>query len=89
MSNEITKFEVGQTYEMCSVCNYDSVWTYRVVKRTKYMVTLQQIVNGADRGETTRHRIDKKMSEYFGSERVMPTGSYSMAPILTAEKVAK
>ena len=36
----ITKFEVGQRYEMRSPCNYDCVWEYTVTKRTEKSVWL-------------------------------------------------
>ena len=76
------KFEVGHTYSMRSIGNQDCVWTYTVTARTAQTITLD---NGK---EVKRCRISKKYSEYRGAETVMPLGDYSMAPILSADKIA-
>ena len=75
-------FKIGSTYSMRSICNHDCVWTYTVVARTAKTITI------TDGEETIKCRIIQKISEYRGCETVYPLGQYSMAPSLTAEKVA-
>lgn len=72
------KFEVGKTYSMRSICNQECVWTYKVIARTACTVTLD------DGKEIKRCRISKGHSEIHGAETVLPLGSYSMCPTLTA-----
>lgn len=73
------KFEIGQTYQMRSICNHDCIWTYKVIARTAQTVTLE-----SDEGKTQKCRIAKKVSEWSNTETVYPLGSYSMAPSLRA-----
>jgi hypothetical protein len=69
------KFELGKTYKTRSICDHNCIISATIVKRTKKTVTLQD-------GKTFR------ISEYRGIEQFRPWGSYSMAPILSAEKIA-
>ena len=73
------QFEVGKTYSMRSIGDYDCIWTYKVTARTAQMITLVD-----DLGKVTKCRINKQATEYFKHECVKPLGSYSMAPILRA-----
>lgn len=36
----MTKFEIGKTYSMRSICNQDCVWTYTVTARTAKTITI-------------------------------------------------
>lgn len=72
------RFEVGKKYEMHSICNWDCVWSYTVIVRTAATITI------TDGKEVKKCRINKKISEYRGSESVYPLGNYSMCPILSA-----
>ena len=76
------KFEIGQQYSMRSACDHNCVWTYTVTARTTQTVTI------TDGKEVKRCRINKKVSEWRGAESVYPLGQYSMAPSLSADKVA-
>lgn len=76
------KFKVGKRYGMNSPCDHDCWWYYTVVSRTASTVTLAR-----DNGEVSRCRINKRDSEYLMAEAVRPLGSYSMCPILTADKI--
>ena len=82
---KMKQFEVGKKYSMRSACNHDCVWMYIVVDRTASTVVLQQVMNGKARGDKARFRIKKKYSEYCGAECVQPMGTYSMAPVLSAD----
>lgn len=72
------KFEVGKSYSVRSICNHDCIWTYTVTARTEVTITI------TDGKEFKKCRINKKISEYRGSESVYPLGNYSMCPILSA-----
>lgn len=63
---------------MRSICNHESVWTYKVIDRTAQTVTI------TDGKEIQKCRVSKKISEYRNAETVFPLGQYSMAPMLTA-----
>lgn len=80
----MTKFEIGKRYGMNSLCDQDCWWYYTVVSRTRCAVTLK-----SDRGEVKTCRVSKVISEMRNAEAVFPTGQYSMAPVLSADKVIR
>lgn len=72
------KFEVGQSYQCRSVCDWDCVWTFRVVSRTAKFITIVQ--------DNDPHEKPKRVGvrEYKGIEAASPLGTYSMAPVISA-----
>ena len=72
------KFETGTTYTMRSVCDHNAVWSFDVLRRTAKTVWL--IVDGNVRSF--------RVKVWNDCEEIMPLGSYSMAPRLTADSVA-
>ena len=85
---QIKKFKVGNQYSMRSACNHECVWTYKVLSRTACTVTLAQVMsNGKTKTDIITCRINKRLSEFCGAESVKPLGSYSMCPILSADKL--
>lgn len=76
----MTKFEIGKTYSMRSICDHECVWMYEVVARTDTTVTLKDITSDSIK----RCRISKQFSEMDGRETVKPLGTYSMCPMLRA-----
>lgn len=72
-------FEVGKTYTTRSACDHDCVISVRVLARTAKTI---KAVCG-HKGERTL-----RVSAYEGTETVKPWGSYSMAPVVTAERAA-
>ena len=78
------KFEVGNIYACRSICNYDCVWYFRVVSRTKSTIT---ILKDGEKNPVVK-RINKQVSETLDAESVYPLGNYSMVPILSADKSA-
>lgn len=72
-----TTFTVGTTYACRSFCDHDLVWTFTVTKRTARFVTLED-----GHGETRRVGV----RVWNGAEHCSPLGTYSMAPVLTADK---
>jgi len=76
--NNIKKFEVGATYFARSTGDYDCIYKYRVVKRTEKTITLD--------GDGWEKPQRKKVYDYNEIEHCRPEGSYSMAPIIGADK---
>lgn len=76
----MTQFQVGTAYFCRSVCNYDSVWTFKIASRTAKMIKTEC-------GKSLR--IHAPLTAMNNAETVFPLGRYSMAPILSADKVSK
>jgi hypothetical protein len=72
----MTAFEAGKTYSCRSICDWNCVYTFKVVKRTAMMVTIA----GGHRGTVAR-----KVKIRDGVETLDPHGRYSMSPILRAD----
>lgn len=79
---EIKRFEVGKTYQTRSICNNDCIISITVTARTDKTITV------IEHGETKRLRINEKSTEYHKAETVYPWGHYSMAPQISADKIA-
>lgn len=69
------KFRPGATYSTRSICDYDCVFSFRVVSRTDKTMTLNYL--GKSR------RVGIKVDE-TGCEFAFPLGRYSMAPVINA-----
>lgn len=78
-------FQIGKTYSTGEARDY--VWRFLVTARTAKTITIDQIVNGTPEGKPTRRKVTPFMSTATNVESVMPLGSYSMAPVLTADTV--
>jgi hypothetical protein len=72
---ETTKFIAGKTYATRSICDADMVIRETIVSRTAKTVKTAS-------GKSFR------VNEYDGVEFIKPWGSYSMAPRISADKVA-
>lgn len=70
----MTKFETGQTYYTRSIVDADTIVRVTVAKRTD-----KTIVTAA--GDRLRINV------WQGVEQVKPWGSYSMAPIVGADRL--
>lgn len=68
-------FEAGKTYWTRSVCDHDHIVRVTVASRTAKTIK-------TDKGKVFR------VYTYEGVERVKPWGSYSMCPIVGADRVA-
>lgn len=73
-------FTIGTEYSCRSICNYDTIFSFTVTKRTAKFITIVDKF-----GEVARVgvRIDSDGNEYAS-----PMGSYSMSPIIRASEVA-
>lgn len=72
----IIKFQVGRTYWTTSACDHECVFSFKVVRRTAKTVWVEY------HGRVTARRIT--IDDYYQAESIMPMGTYSMAPVLTA-----
>ena len=70
----MTRFETGKTYYTRSVADYDTIVRVTIAKRTD-----KTIVTAA--GDRLRINV------WQGVEQVKPWGSYSMAPIVGADRL--
>lgn len=84
-----TKFEVGKTYSCRSICDHNCIFSFVIVSRTGQSVVIRsttggnlpmqmEVIGGARR----------KLRVREGVEEIDPLGRYSMAPILSASKLA-
>ena len=71
------KFEVGKTYTTRSACDWDCIFSYRIVGRTAKTVTVERA-----NGDLVRRSVSPSWDN--AAEICFPTGKYSMAPIITA-----
>lgn len=72
-------FETGETYSTRSACDSNCIISLTVISRTAKTITAE--VNG----EVKKLRISDKLSRYRNAETVLPWGSYSMAPMISAD----
>jgi hypothetical protein len=70
----MTKFETGKTYYTRSVADYDTIVRVTVAKRTDKTI----VTAAGDR---------LKIKVWGDVEQVKPWGSYSMAPIVGADRL--
>ena len=75
MNIEIKRFKVGKTYETRSACDYDCIFSFKIMKRTDSSVWVRE-----RDGKISRRSI----RVYSGAEHFRPFGSYSMAPVISA-----
>lgn len=73
------QFEIGKTYQTRSICDSNCIISITVTGRTASTITVNES------GEIKKLRISKKYSEFRNAETVLPWGSYSMAPMISAE----
>jgi hypothetical protein len=77
---EVVRFEVGKSYYGRWVTNSDSIVAFRVVSRTEKSIRVDMLTGDEEKGKQLR------ITEYEGAENVSPLGSYSMAPIVSADR---
>jgi hypothetical protein len=79
------KFETGKTYTTRLITNHDSVISFYVIKRTDKTVTVMgdfMDTHAADR--QAPHTLRVKL--WQDVETFRPWGTYSMCPIVSAER---
>ncbi len=72
----MTKFQVGKTYGVRSICDHNCIFCFKVVSRTVKTVTLKY--HGSE--------VRRKVRLDGNTEACDPMGRYSMSPYLTADR---
>ncbi len=75
---EIKKFEIGKVYSCRSFCDYDTIFSWKVVKRSDKTITLEDTLD--------KSVIRRKVHEYNGRE-ACSIGHYANAPVIFADKI--
>ena len=70
------QFEVGRTYWTRSACDHDCIFSFTIGARTAKSITTTIHGKPARRG----------LSTWSGVEQFKPFGSYSMAPVIGADR---
>ena len=73
----MTQFEIGKTYFTRSIGDADCIIKVEVVGRTEKTI----------KARTSRGVQSFRVKSYNGAEYVKPWGSYSMAPMVSADRV--
>jgi hypothetical protein len=73
---EMKTFEIGKTYAVRSICDYDCIYSFKILSRTAKQITVEV------HGEIVKRGI----SVWEDVEQFKPFGSYSMAAIISADK---
>jgi hypothetical protein len=76
---QMATFQIGKTYTTRSVCDHDCIITVEVVSRTAKAIKAKTQRDGL---KSFRIRPD-----YNGNESISPWGSYSMAPVISADRM--
>ncbi len=73
----MTTFQIGKTYTTRSACDYNTIFAWTVTARTAKRLTLED-----------RHGNTAQRGIYFwnGIEHCKPAGTFSMCPIINAER---
>lgn len=79
MTNNTTKFEIGNVYAMSFITDSELKPSFICVGLTKTQATFERFGNPTD-------RITKKVKTFNGVDYIV-NGSYSMAPVIKADKV--
>lgn len=75
METDVTKqFQVGHTYFVRAICDYDTIFSFKVVSRSAKTITINY--HGKD--------VRRGVKVVDGIEQCYPMGRFSMAPVITA-----
>ena len=73
----IRKFEIGKTYKTRSIGDHNCIYLGTVTKRTAKTITIDTRSEGI---------VVRRIKIWNGIETIKPFGSYSMAPMFSANK---
>lgn len=73
------KFEIGKTYSTRSACDWETIYSFTVKSRTAKRITIE------DRHGRVR---TVGVQNYDGNETAKPLGTYSMCPVIRAERAS-
>lgn len=71
-----TQFQIGKTYATRSACDHNTVFAFTILDRTASTITTE--IHG--------ERKTRRVKEWNGIETFKPFGSYSMCPVLFADR---
>ena len=80
MTNSITTFEAGSTYQMRFIGDSQLIVNFTVVRRNEKSVWIKR--------QNSSEVIRKAIKVHNGAEYCLPEGAYSMAPVLSATRKA-
>jgi hypothetical protein len=69
------QFEVGTTYETRSFCDWDCVFRFEIVARSKKTITIKRRDGSL---------VNRRVIQRDEAEMCFPDGRYSMAPVINA-----
>lgn len=75
---ESKTFEVGRTYKARSAADWDCVWSFEVVARSAKFITI------TEEDDPKPRRVG--VYTFQGVEHAKPLGTFSLCPILAADK---
>jgi len=76
----MTQFQVGKTYWTRSPCDHNCIISAEIVARTAKTVTVAKAA--------PNERQTFRVAVWEGVETFKPWGSYSMAPMISADRIA-
>lgn len=71
----VAKFEVGKTYTCRSICDYDCIFSYKIIARTAKRLTIEKADGSI---------VKRGVTIYRDAESCAPDGRYSMCPTISA-----
>ncbi len=86
MNSTQNTFTAGTIYTCRSICDHECVWNFLVFSRTAKRVTLVEVKEGTDLLHAERKTVGVRV--WNGVEQCKPFGTYSMCPVLNADRVA-
>ena len=79
------QFIANKTYTLRLATDHESIMTFRITRRSQASVWLQRL---SSEGKATGEPVRRSVVPHNGNETCFPLARYSMAPILSAEKLA-
>jgi hypothetical protein len=79
MNSKLNRFQVGRTYATRSICDYDCIFSFKILGRTAKTVTIQ------DPHTSDRRTVKRRLYVWEDNEQFKPHGNYSMAAIVGAD----
>lgn len=79
-------FEEGKTYYGRSVCDYDCIWEFEVIKRTPKTLIVKE-VEASKMNPTKERKCKIYYDENNEEEYIKPLGTYSMCLHVLAHNV--
>lgn len=79
-AENMKQFEVGQEYSTRSICDWNCIFSFKVISRTAKRIVLKDLVTG----DIEKRGIHMHIEGGQENEACRPFGNYSMCPIIHA-----